>query len=168
MSQRLGDLLVKEKVITTEQLDQAVKMQKESNCRLGTALVKLGFLTDEDVGFPCIGIDGGRLRRAQLLPLLFGQFNHVYLRLEIVPSAKHSSKSRSPALPDTPSMTEAGYPEVVGESWFAAVVPTGTSKEIITLLQREIARAITLPDMRERGSGFGYSGAYPASLQFWR
>ena len=25
-----------------------------------------------------------------------------------------------------------------------------------------------LPDMRERGSGFGYSGAYPASLQFWR
>ena len=49
MSQRLGDLLVKEKVITTEQLDQATKIQKETNCRLGSALVKLGFLTDEDV-----------------------------------------------------------------------------------------------------------------------
>ena len=49
MSQRLGDLLVKEKVITTEQLVQATKVQKESNCRLGSALVKLGFLTDEDV-----------------------------------------------------------------------------------------------------------------------
>ena len=44
MSQRLGDLLVKEKVITTEQLVQATKVQKESNCRLGSALVKLGFL----------------------------------------------------------------------------------------------------------------------------
>src|SRR5881275_1480506 len=49
MSQRLGDLLVKEKVITQEQLTQATKVQKESSCRLGSALVKLGFLTDEDV-----------------------------------------------------------------------------------------------------------------------
>ena len=49
MSQRLGDLLVKEKIITPEQLEQANKAQKEQNCRLGSALVKLGFLTDEDV-----------------------------------------------------------------------------------------------------------------------
>src|SRR5579885_311764 len=49
MSQRLGDLLVKEKVITPEQLAQATKVQKETNCRLGSALVKLGLLTDEDV-----------------------------------------------------------------------------------------------------------------------
>ena len=49
MSQRLGDLLVKEKIITAEQLAEAVKTQKENNCRLGSALVKLGFLTDGDV-----------------------------------------------------------------------------------------------------------------------
>ncbi|MGA3195518.1 MAG: type IV-A pilus assembly ATPase PilB [Terriglobales bacterium] len=49
MSQRLGDLLVKEKVITPEQLDQASKLQKETHCRLASALVKLGFLSDEDV-----------------------------------------------------------------------------------------------------------------------
>src|SRR5215813_1828471 len=49
MSQRLGDLLVREKIITPEQLQQATKVQKEQNCRLGSALVKLNFLTDEDV-----------------------------------------------------------------------------------------------------------------------
>src|SRR6202163_1391100 len=49
MSQRLGDLLVKEKVITQEQLEQATKLQKESHTRLASALVKLGFLSDEDV-----------------------------------------------------------------------------------------------------------------------
>jgi type IV pilus assembly protein PilB len=49
MSQRLGDLLVKEKVITPEQLEQATKLQKETHVRLASALVKLGFLTDEDV-----------------------------------------------------------------------------------------------------------------------
>jgi type IV pilus assembly protein PilB len=49
MSQRLGDLLVKEKVITPEQLEQATKLQKEGRLRLASALVKLGFLSDEDV-----------------------------------------------------------------------------------------------------------------------
>jgi type IV pilus assembly protein PilB len=49
MSQRLGDLLVREKVITQEQLSEAMKSQKDNGSRLGTALVKLGYLTDEDV-----------------------------------------------------------------------------------------------------------------------
>src|ERR1051326_9088327 len=49
MSQRLGDLLVREKVITNEQLDQALKAQKNDGGRLGSVLVKLGFLSDEDV-----------------------------------------------------------------------------------------------------------------------
>src|SRR5262249_50118534 len=51
MSQRLGDLLVKEKIITPEQLDAAVRKQKENgaNARLGSVLVELGFVTDEEV-----------------------------------------------------------------------------------------------------------------------
>ncbi|MGH9555213.1 MAG: GspE/PulE family protein, partial [Terriglobales bacterium] len=51
MSQRLGDLLVKDKVISPEQLDQALKKQKEdgASSRLGSVLVKLGFLSDDDV-----------------------------------------------------------------------------------------------------------------------
>ena len=90
MSQRLGDLLVKEKVITSEQLDQAVKVQKESGARLGSVLVKLGFLSDEDVtnflsrqyGVPAINLSFFEIdpqvvklipydtaRRYQILPL---------------------------------------------------------------------------------------------------
>jgi len=49
MSQRLGDLLVKEKVITQEQLEAALKTQKETNARLGSVLVKLGYMSDDDV-----------------------------------------------------------------------------------------------------------------------
>jgi tripartite-type tricarboxylate transporter receptor subunit TctC len=67
-----------------------------------------------------------------------------------------SSKRRSPALPDAPTMTESGYPEVVGESWFAAVVPAGTPREIVVQLNREIARAIAQPDMQERLAALGY------------
>src|SRR5437016_1332085 len=49
MSQRLGDLLVREKVINNDQLEQALKKQKETGGRLGSVLVKLGFLSDEEV-----------------------------------------------------------------------------------------------------------------------
>jgi type IV pilus assembly protein PilB len=49
MSQRLGDLLVKQGVITADQLGQAVQAQRVSGARLTSLLVKLGFVTDEDV-----------------------------------------------------------------------------------------------------------------------
>ncbi len=51
MSQRLGDLLVREKIITVDQLERALKAQKEAGpqARLGSTLVNLGFITDEEV-----------------------------------------------------------------------------------------------------------------------
>ncbi len=51
MSQRLGDLLVREKIITADQLEKALKAQKEAGpqARLGSTLVHLGFITDEEV-----------------------------------------------------------------------------------------------------------------------
>jgi type IV pilus assembly protein PilB len=51
MSQRLGDLLVREKIITPDQLEKALKKQRDSgpNARLGTVLVTLGFVSDEEI-----------------------------------------------------------------------------------------------------------------------
>lgn len=68
-----------------------------------------------------------------------------------------STKARSQALPEVPTMAEAGYPEIEGESWFAVVVPAGTPKQIIALLHREIATAIAEPDMKERLATLGYA-----------
>jgi len=51
MSQRLGDLLVREKIISPDQLEKALKAQREAgpNARLGSVLVTLGFVSDEEV-----------------------------------------------------------------------------------------------------------------------
>jgi tripartite-type tricarboxylate transporter receptor subunit TctC len=68
-----------------------------------------------------------------------------------------TSKTRSPALPEVPSTTEAGYPEIQGEGWFAFVVPAGTPKEVIALLNREIIRALTLPDIKEKMAALGFA-----------
>jgi tripartite-type tricarboxylate transporter receptor subunit TctC len=67
-----------------------------------------------------------------------------------------TSKKRSQALPDTPTMAEAGYPDVEGSSWAAVVVPAGTPKEIIAQLQRMIAAIVALPDVKERLDALGF------------
>ena len=69
-----------------------------------------------------------------------------------------TSKIRSQALPDVPSMAEAGYPGIVGEGWFAFIVPAGTPKDITALLYREIVKIIVLPDIKERMATLGFEG----------
>ncbi len=49
MSARLGEILVKEKLVSQEQLQKALEHQKQSGGRLGAALVKLGFVSDEEI-----------------------------------------------------------------------------------------------------------------------
>ncbi|MCC8974315.1 Bug family tripartite tricarboxylate transporter substrate binding protein [Bradyrhizobium brasilense] len=68
-----------------------------------------------------------------------------------------TSKTRSAALPEVPDTAEAGYPEIQGEGWFAFVVPAGTSREVIALLNREIIRAMTLPDIKEKMTALGFT-----------
>src|SRR5262245_61186373 len=79
-----------------------------------------------------------------------------------------SSKARAQALPDVPTMAEAGYPEVEGEAWFAALAPAGTPKEIVTLLNREIVRAVALPDIKERLAVLGFESVASSPAEFAR
>ena len=67
-----------------------------------------------------------------------------------------TSMNRSQALPDVPSMTEVGYPDIEGEGWFAFIVPAGTPKEITALLHREIVKAIALPEIKEKMATLGF------------
>src|SRR5471032_1860920 len=49
MAVRIGELLLKEKLITPEQLQQALTQQKANGGKLGYNLVKLGFVKDEEI-----------------------------------------------------------------------------------------------------------------------
>jgi tripartite-type tricarboxylate transporter receptor subunit TctC len=67
-----------------------------------------------------------------------------------------ATTTRSPALPETPTMPEAGYPDIVGESWFAIFVPAGTPKEVIGLLNRTTVEILAQPDVKEWLAALGY------------
>jgi type IV pilus assembly protein PilB len=49
MSSRLGEILVKDSLISSDQLRQALEYQKKNGGRLGTCLVKMGIVSDEDI-----------------------------------------------------------------------------------------------------------------------
>jgi tripartite-type tricarboxylate transporter receptor subunit TctC len=61
-----------------------------------------------------------------------------------------TSKVRSKAAPDVPTIAEQGYPEYNGTGWWGVVVPAGTPKPIVTKLNADIVRLISPPDVRER------------------
>lgn len=67
-----------------------------------------------------------------------------------------TGKTRSQSLPDVPTMAEAGYPETKGDQWVGVFAPARTPKDIIAALNREIAKAVMSPDIRERFATLGF------------
>jgi tripartite-type tricarboxylate transporter receptor subunit TctC len=74
-----------------------------------------------------------------------------------------ASRTRVPALPDIPSMAEAGFPDVEMDAWIGAFVPTGTPNQIVGLLNRTIVAIVVRPNVKERLATFGFE---PSTIAF--
>jgi tripartite-type tricarboxylate transporter receptor subunit TctC len=66
------------------------------------------------------------------------------------------SKTRSPLVPDVPTIAEAGYPDLDGDGWVGILVPAGTPKEIVALINREVAKIIATPETRTSLDSLGF------------
>ena len=99
-----------------------------------------------------------------LADLLAGQVNVMFDNLP--PSLPHikagklralavTTTKRSAALPEVPTMEEAGVPGYDASSWFGVLVPAGTPREIITRLHDEIVKALNLPEVKASLQGQG-------------
>ncbi|HKS84701.1 MAG TPA: tripartite tricarboxylate transporter substrate binding protein [Pseudolabrys sp.] len=67
-----------------------------------------------------------------------------------------TSKKRSSALPDVPTMAEAGISGQESETMQGILVPAGTPKEVVNLLNREIVKVMSLPDVKEKCAQLGF------------
>jgi tripartite-type tricarboxylate transporter receptor subunit TctC len=65
-------------------------------------------------------------------------------------------KARAKPLPDVPTISEVGFPDIAGDSWVGVLVPAGTPKEIINVLHREIVAILTDPESKFRLRALGY------------
>jgi len=64
-----------------------------------------------------------------------------------------TSSARSQALPDVPTVEEAGGPSLKGfeaSSWFGLLAPAGTPQDMVNRVQQETAKALATPAMKER------------------
>ncbi len=66
-----------------------------------------------------------------------------------------TSRKRSPATPELPTIDEAALPGFEAITWHGVVVPAGTPTTVIALLNREIVAILHLPEVVERLSGQG-------------
>jgi len=85
-------------------------------------------------------------------------FDNLPSSMQLIKSGKLkalavTSSERSAALPDVPTMEQAGGPAMKGfdaSSWFGLLAPAGTPPDIINRIQQEAAKALNTPAIKEK------------------
>jgi tripartite-type tricarboxylate transporter receptor subunit TctC len=99
---------------------------------------------------------------------LAGRISAVFLSpLNAVPLVKQgklralavTSPKRSPALPDLPTIAEAGVPGYDMEAWFALLTAAGTPRPVVNALSQHVGAALRAPDVLERLVALGVEAA---------
>lgn len=70
-----------------------------------------------------------------------------------------TSGKRMDALPEVPTVAEAGLPGYVVESWYGMVVPSGTPKDVIAKLNGAVSQALDTPAIKEKLASTGAKAA---------
>ena len=78
-----------------------------------------------------------------------------------------SSSTRSPQLPEVPTLAEAGLPGYAAYVWHGLMAPKGTPAAIIERLHREVKAALATPEVRSyfAEAGIEVAGSSPAEFE---
>lgn len=77
-----------------------------------------------------------------------------------------TSETRNPALPDLPTVSEAGVPGFKNLTWHSIVVPANTPKPIVKRLNAELVKIVNMPDVKGRFESQGLTavGSTPEQM----
>lgn len=77
-----------------------------------------------------------------------------------------TGKVRHPLFPDTPTLEEAGLPNVVVVVWYGILAPAGTPEPVLGRLRNEVADILKDPKVTARLDSLGYQVSYLAGNEF--
>jgi len=77
-----------------------------------------------------------------------------------------TGQTRTPALAQVPTFTEAGLPGINMNAWFGVLAPAGTPREIIDKLSSEIGKILAMPDTKEKFASQGLESFISTPDQF--
>ena len=107
--------------------------------------------------------------------LLGGQVTMMFAQMSsVLPHVKSgklralgvASPRRSPLMPDIPTIAEQGLPRFEAVSWYALMVPAGTSQGAIDRLNAETTRLLARPELKDKLAALGMDagGSKPQEL----
>jgi tripartite-type tricarboxylate transporter receptor subunit TctC len=77
-----------------------------------------------------------------------------------------TTAKRTQALPNVPSIAEAGIPGYEVSGWYGMVAPVAVPKAAIATLHGAVQHALRLPEIKERLLGVGVEAVEMSSAQF--
>lgn len=89
-----------------------------------------------------------------------------YVRAGTLKALGVTGPARSPALPDTPTVAESGFPGYQVDNMVGVLVRAGTPQTLVARLNADIARILAQPDVRERLSGVGFDPVGNSTADF--
>lgn len=103
---------------------------------------------------------GGQAATALLSGEIDLLFEQSYAALPSIAAGKVralavTSEKRLPSLPQVPTMSELGYPQVVVYNWLGLAAPKGTPASVVHKLNEAFNKALAQPDIRDKIAGPG-------------
>jgi tripartite-type tricarboxylate transporter receptor subunit TctC len=77
-----------------------------------------------------------------------------------------TTKARSAALPDVPTVAETVVPNFEVTGWFGILAPAGTPPEVVARLNKDVNAALAMPDVKERLQALGVEPAHGSPAEF--
>jgi tripartite-type tricarboxylate transporter receptor subunit TctC len=77
-----------------------------------------------------------------------------------------TSGHRSASAPEIPTMSEAGVPGYVSDTWYGLLAPAGTPKDVLAKLEQAAVKALKDPDVRARLTKAGAEPAGTSAAEF--
>lgn len=75
-------------------------------------------------------------------------------------------EKRASAFPQTPTMIESGFPQVISTGWGGLLAPAGTASAIVRKIQIEVVRQVRSPEVRERLAPLGAEAVGTTAEEF--
>ena len=153
-------------------MQELIALAKASPGKYNYASLGIGFgqLSSERLFRLGLGLDVVRVPFPGAAPIITSTLaGHTPIAfLGLPPAAPHikegtlralavTSPKRSPVFPNVPTMAESGVPDQESELIIGVLVPAATPKPIVDQLQRQIARIVALPDVKERLDALGFA-----------
>ncbi|MGZ3348184.1 MAG: Bug family tripartite tricarboxylate transporter substrate binding protein [Xanthobacteraceae bacterium] len=153
-------------------MQELIAVAKASPGKYNYAALGIGFgqLSSERLFRLGLGLDVVRVPFPGAAPIITSTLaGHTPIAfLGLPPAAPHikegtlralavTSAKRSPVFPNVPTMDESGVRDQQSELIIGVLVPAATPRPIVDLLQRQIARIVALPEVKERLDALGFA-----------